>query len=309
MGPGGVGKTSVSAALAVAAASIGKKVLVLTLDPSKSLATAFGLMESAVHADFYASKDVYVPRQNFKGQIFASCIEARSIFNKLLKNTPAQKVQSNPIYKQTIANLQGSEEFSSIVKLVESVENYDLIVLDTPPMQESLGFLKAPEKFQKLFSSPLTKWLQKGGSHAAVQALSRITGADFIKKMTDFFSALAHIQPLIIEYSQKARQNLRLQTTAFVLVGGFDEIKVQQIEQLHAQLLDEGCQAKMLILNRLLNCAAGAAGSFSGYYQQQLEVGRQLAEKFPNHHLIQLPDLGKDICSLNDLKQLADKLR
>lgn len=331
MGPGGVGKTSVSAALAIAAASMDKKVLVLTLDPSKSLATALGLTE----AESLQTEDFYVQGQNFTGKLFASCPDAQSVFDKLLKNTPAQKIQNNRIYKHIIAGLQGREEFSSIVKLVEAIENqsYDLIVLDTPPMQESLNFLKAPEKFQNIFSSSLAKWLQKGGQHAAVRAISRITGAGFISEMADFFNSLSYIQPLIIEYSQKMRQLLRSPHTAFVLIGGFDEIKIQQIEQLHTQLRAENCQIKMLILNRLLSCAQESVEDgnknidaahksnpfdtefkqvlekFSQYYWQQLEVGRQLEKKLQIQHLAQLPDLGKDICSLDDLSQLANELK
>ncbi len=45
VGTGGVGKTTIAAALSIKAAMEGKKVLVLTIDPSKRLAQALGVAE------------------------------------------------------------------------------------------------------------------------------------------------------------------------------------------------------------------------------------------------------------------------
>src|SRR6185436_6424745 len=46
-GAGGVGKTTTSAALGLAAAMLGRNVLVLTIDPARRLAEAMGIPESA----------------------------------------------------------------------------------------------------------------------------------------------------------------------------------------------------------------------------------------------------------------------
>ena len=348
MGPGGVGKTSTSATLAVAAASAGKKVLLLSLDPSKSLSTALNF-------DPRQKDDTLIPDQNFKGKLFASCIDAHSIFSQFLHHTPAQNVQNNRIYKQIVEHLPGCEDFSSLIKLVQALEsqNYELIVLDTPPLQHSIDFLAAPAKFEELFASPLTRWLQKGSSHIAIRSLLNITSADFIKDISDFFSSLQHIQPLIRRYSQKSRQLLQQSSTAFVLVSNFDEIKLQHIIQLNSKLRREGCHPKALVLNRCLNFlnpekgqlrensrqaeaqqlgvlseyakkgkAQAFCGSttpeldaliqnFSSYYQQQLKVCDRLSQKLTPQSLniIKLPDLGRDINGLADLKHLGKELR
>src|SRR5258707_9887325 len=46
-GAGGVGKTTTSAALGLAAARAGRRVLVLTIDPARRLAQAMGIVENA----------------------------------------------------------------------------------------------------------------------------------------------------------------------------------------------------------------------------------------------------------------------
>ena len=43
VGPGGVGKTTISAALALRAACLGRRTLVLTIDPARRLADALGI--------------------------------------------------------------------------------------------------------------------------------------------------------------------------------------------------------------------------------------------------------------------------
>ena len=145
MGSGGVGKTTLSASFAVAAAKMGRRVLVMTIDPSRRLKVALGI-ESRGSATI-----TRVPNQNYQGEIFALLLDAESIFREFITSsstdaTVAGRLLKNRLYKELSTTLSGSQEFTSLLQLskIATDERFDLIILDTPPAQHAIDFLEAP---------------------------------------------------------------------------------------------------------------------------------------------------------------------
>ncbi|MCB0408231.1 MAG: AAA family ATPase, partial [Bdellovibrionales bacterium] len=133
-GSGGVGKTTVSAALGILAAQQGLRVLVLTIDPAKRLANALGLEVDEI------PDAVKVPGQNYKGALYAAMVEPKKVFDDFIrKNAPnkgvVEKLLQNSLYKQLSTTLSGSQEFTSLEMLLSAYQSgkYDLVILDTPP--------------------------------------------------------------------------------------------------------------------------------------------------------------------------------
>ena len=85
-GSGGVGKTTISAALGVAAAKMGKRVLVLTIDPARRLATALGIANNA--------NDVRVPGQKYRGQLWAGTIDPAPLVGRIADHSKPQREHS-----------------------------------------------------------------------------------------------------------------------------------------------------------------------------------------------------------------------
>ena len=80
-GSGGVGKTTTSAALGVAGAMLGRRVLVLTIDPARRLWTALGMAQG--------NDDVRVPGQRYPGELWAGTIDPLRIFaGYVLQHSP-----------------------------------------------------------------------------------------------------------------------------------------------------------------------------------------------------------------------------
>ncbi|MGZ3826805.1 MAG: ArsA family ATPase, partial [Bdellovibrio sp.] len=200
VGSGGVGKTTVAAALGVLAAKEGKKVLVLTIDPAKRLAQTLGIEGSA---------DITkVPGQNFKGELYASVIDHKKTFDDFVarvakKSESVEKILKNKLYQQLSTNLSGSQEFTSMEKLYSCYASgeFDLIILDTPPTKHAIDFLHAPQKLSALFSEGVAKWfrdpegkkaglfghLLQTGTRQVLKILETLTGSSFIRELSDFF--------------------------------------------------------------------------------------------------------------------------
>ena len=162
IGSGGVGKTTISAAIAVGEALRGKKVLILTIDPSKRLAQVLGLKSDG--------KIYPVPLKNSKGQLYSCVINHKKAFEDFIRQAAKEKATAseidrlfqNKLYQQLSGQLGGSQEFTSLITLYKHVTSneFDLVILDTPPAQHTWSFLRAPEKIAALFQDSIAAWFR-----------------------------------------------------------------------------------------------------------------------------------------------------
>src|SRR5512143_1638395 len=165
VGAGGVGKTTTAAALAVAAAREGKRVLCLTIDPAKRLAESLGLKKidkEAVTIDKGVFDAAGIP---LKGELTVMMLDTKTTFDELVhkySSTPekAEQLLQNRLYKYVSTSLAGTQEYMAVEKLVAVREDkrFDLVVLDTPPTANALDFLDAPERLMDALDSATMKW-------------------------------------------------------------------------------------------------------------------------------------------------------
>lgn len=261
-GSGGVGKTTISAALGVAAAKMGKRVLVLTIDPARRLATALGVANSA--------DDVWVPGQKYRGQLWAGTIDPAHIFADYIERHASdrmtvERLLNNSLYQQMSTTLSGSQEFTSLSKLHDAATSgdYDLVILDTPPAVHAVDFLRAPERLNALFDTAVvslfmgrttglglvaTAWKQ--GVKLYLGALTRLTGSAFVAALRDFFSAIDAMAPAIRQTNLLAQRLLLDRSAAFVLVSSFDLAKIQEGEAFQDEITRAGYHLRKVIVNR-----------------------------------------------------------
>ena len=336
-GSGGVGKTTISAALGVAAAKMGKRVLVLTIDPARRLATALGIANSA--------EDVRVPGQKYRGQLWAGTIAPARIFADYIERHASdrktvERLFANSLYQQMSTTLSGSQEFTSLSKLHEAATSgdYDLVILDTPPAVHAVDFLRAPERLNAVFDSAIvslfmgrttglglvaTAWKQ--GVKVFLRALTHLTGSAFMAILSDFFSAIDAIAPDIRETNLLAQQLLLDPSAAFVLISSFDLAKIQEGEAFHDELARAGYHLRKLIVNRawpqwtLVDSASRSAvrksllargepalaelhAELSGYYAARRSSHTRFAD------VLILPEMDDEIVGLAALEQVAMRL-
>jgi anion-transporting ArsA/GET3 family ATPase len=153
-GSGGVGKTTISAALGLYGAMVGKKTMVLTIDPAKRLADAMGLKGFNADAQQVPLENLNLPRNATAraSGLYAMMLDSKTTFDQLVARYASSKfrdkILNNRYYQHLSANMAGSHEYMAMEKLYEifNQHQYDLIVLDTPPSRHALDFLEAPQR-------------------------------------------------------------------------------------------------------------------------------------------------------------------
>lgn len=331
IGSGGVGKTSVAAALAVLAAEQGRKVLVLTIDPSLRLASALGIDQSA---------DITkVPNQNFKGELYAGVIQHKKTFDEFVmraakKSESAQKILNNHLYQQLSTNLSGSQEFTALEKLYSCYEKneFDLIVLDTPPAQHAIEFLRAPQKLASLFNEGITKWFRdpSGGkvgiisnilqasTKQVLKLLETLTGSQFIRELSDFFQNIEKWQGELEQRTIDGHRLLVNPNTKFVLVTAFDEAKMQEAELIAKEIKKGGYNLVGLVLNRSLpnftsdNLPPQLLAKFSQFAEYNQERNQNLSnleKRISGVWIQKVPEVLSDISDFKGLIQFSKILR
>lgn len=265
-GTGGVGKTSISAAMGMAAAEAGKRVLVLTIDPAKRLKTALGLNDLGIND----TVPVKLP-DGAKGKLDAGVVNAKLVFDQFVeKASPDQEsaklLLNNLLYQKLSLGLQGSQEFTSLERFYTAFESdqYDLIIVDTPPSQHAIDFLEGPKRLHRLFDESVLKWfisekeskfglvnkVIRTGTRKAFSLLEKLTGKQFVDEIFNFFVSMKLIRKSLVERMKQIDQLLHSSDVAFILVTAYDAKKIGQAMDFHHRLEESGFQFGGLVINR-----------------------------------------------------------
>ena len=264
VGPGGVGKTTCAAALALGAARQGQRVLVVTIDPSRRLAQALG------HDRARAGTELPVPLPaGGRGSLHALLLATEVVFDRIVhayaeSPAAARQITGNPIYRAIAENLGGALEYAAMaqLQLLHAERRYDLIVLDTPPTANAIDFLSAPERIHEVATNPATKLISGGGKLGArllgvgnglvLKALSAIGGGGFLAELGAFLRDFAGV---IAAFQQRAGDFSSLLTspeTGVVLATSAAPLSVREGLDFLKVLHERGLRVDGVVLNRVL---------------------------------------------------------
>jgi anion-transporting ArsA/GET3 family ATPase len=333
VGAGGVGKTTVAAAIACSRARQGQRVAVVTIDPAPRLAQALGFDELSGEPRRVATA----------GELWAMRLDPKRTLDDLIASLAAdegvrERALSNRIYRELSGAVAGSQEFSAVAKLYELDRSgdFDSIVLDTPPSRNALDFLDAPARLTRFFDGrALRVLISQGGlaSRAAGRAsapvlgmLARLTGAGVLREITAFFTAIGGMVEGLAARAAAVEALLRDPATSFVVVtsarGAVAEETIAFARELRAAKLT----LSALIVNRVQ--AAGLAAPAAGVLEELLgeplaarvresllerdarasadDAGLQrLREAFAGLETVVIPELAGELENLAGLDRLA----
>lgn len=270
-GAGGVGKTTVAAALALGAARRGRRVLCLTIDPARRLADSLGLsLAPGVEAEVAA--DRFLTGSAPSGRLSVAMLDPKSTFDELVlrhASSPAvaERILQNQFYRHVSTSLAGTQSYMAMEKVLSVLKagRYDLIVLDTPPTSEALDFLDAPERLVEALDSPAMRWLvqalepSKGlsmrllarGVAALLRTMGRLTGRGFLEDMAAFVGELNELFGGFKERASEVSRAFRASDFGYLLVAAPNGPAVEEARFFAERLRRLGMRADALVLNRV----------------------------------------------------------
>ncbi len=259
LGPGGVGKTTTAAALAMAAAATGARVALITVDPARRLADALGLDHLG-----------HLPERldgPWSGELWACMLDTQQSFERVIREyaspPQADRIIGHRLFRHLTTSLSGTHEYLAIDQLWhlhQSTEDYDLVVVDTPPAQNAVDLLESAARLVRFVDHPVYRGvLSPTGRFGKVTALAarsaaalvgRLIGIGLVQEVADFFSALGELDQGFRTRASDMDALLRSSKVAFVLTSTPQPEPLEQIVSLAAKLPPSSGQRRLLINRR-----------------------------------------------------------
>lgn len=259
-GAGGVGKTTISAAIALRAAAYGRTVVVLTIDPARRLAQALGI-------DDLGNNPQRVPlAPEVPGELYAMMLDMRRTFDEMVIQYSgperAEAILNNQFYQTVATSLAGTQEYMAMEKLGQLLaqDRWDLVVVDTPPSRNALDFLDAPKRLGSFMDSRLWRLLLgpgrgigrlvAGALGLAIKALSTVLGSQMLSDAASFVQNLDATFGGFREKADRTYDLLKRRGTQFVVVSAAEPDALREASFFVDRLSQEHMPLAGLILNR-----------------------------------------------------------
>ncbi|MFZ9628252.1 MAG: ArsA family ATPase [Ilumatobacteraceae bacterium] len=274
-GSGGVGKTTVSAAMGLdAARRTPRRVLVITVDPARRLADALGLRV----ASFAGADAVRVAPPNgdeWAGELWVAMLDTKAGWDELIRrHAPDQalaaRVLANPLYHNITSRFVNSHDYLAMEQLhhLDTQRVYDLVIVDTPPSRNALDLIDAPRRMREFFASSLLKWLTVPARSRVLTAAARpfnavaerVLGTGFLQDIIDFFVLLRTMEPGFVSRAVEVEQLLVADRTSFVVVATCEQGPVDEARYFVDELVRRRLPMRAVVLNRVLPAAFSDEG-------------------------------------------------
>ncbi|MET3807131.1 anion-transporting ArsA/GET3 family ATPase [Nakamurella sp. UYEF19] len=262
-GSGGVGKTTTAAAMAIYAADQGRKVAVLTIDPARRLAQSLGLGELdnvPRKVEFEGSGDAP------SGELWAMMLDTSRTFDEMVSSNAnadhAAKILANPFYTTISTSFSGTQEYMAMEKLSQlaATDEFDLIVVDTPPSRSALDFLDAPQRLSSFLDGRMIRLLASpgrgvmrivgAGFQLFAKAVTSVVGGQMLADAATFVQLFEGMFGGFRDRAQATYDLLRSSRTAFVVVAVPEPDALREASYFADRLRAERMPLAGLVLNR-----------------------------------------------------------
>jgi anion-transporting ArsA/GET3 family ATPase len=263
-GSGGVGKTTTAAALGLRAAERGRKVVVLTIDPARRLAQSMGI-------DSLDNVPRRVKGTEGDGELHAMMLDMKRTFDEVVEAHAdpqrAAAILSNPFYQSLSAGFAGTQEYMAMEKLgqLRAKDEWDLIVVDTPPSRSALDFLDAPKRLGSFLDGRLIRLLTapaKLGGRAGMAflnvgmsmmtgTLGKLLGGQLLKDVQTFVAAMDTTFGGFRTRADATYKLLQAPGTAFLVVAAPERDALREAAYFVERLAAEDMPLVGLVLNRV----------------------------------------------------------
>ena len=272
VGCGGVGKTTVAAALGLAAARRGQRVLCLTIDPARRLANSLGLDRMTGEAQVVEPSRFEGAGIAVKGSLTLMMLDTKRTFDELVRryassDAARDRILNNEIYQYVSTTLAGTQEYMAMEKLlaVKRDTEYDLIVLDTPPTSNALDFLDAPERLVGALDSAAMKWfiqtfdqsrkfslnLVAKSVAVVLKGIGRLTGGGFLEQVAEFVTDLNDLFGGFKQRAHEVSEAFRGDEFAYLIVTTPAPVTIKEAVFFAERLKKQGMEHDAFVVNRV----------------------------------------------------------
>jgi anion-transporting ArsA/GET3 family ATPase len=266
-GSGGVGKTTIAAAIGLRAAERGRHVVVLTVDPARRLAQSMGLNS----LDNTPRLVTGVRHAEAAGSMHAMMLDMKRTFDEIVESHAdpdrAAQILANPFYQSLSSSFAGTQEYMAMEKLgqLRRADEWDLIVVDTPPSRSALDFLDAPQRLGRFLDGRLLRLLvapAKLGGRTGLKmlnagfglvtgAVTKIIGSQLLRDVQTFVSAMDTMFGGFRERAEYTYRLLRAPGTAFLVIAAPEPDALREASYFVERLERDDMPLAGLILNRV----------------------------------------------------------
>ena len=271
-GSGGVGKTTVAAAVAMALARSGRRTIVMAVDPAKRLATSLGLPRTPGERSTVDIGD--------GATMEALLLDTKRTFDELVERhagSPQRRdrILSNRFYQRIASTLSGTYEYMAMERLYElaTSEDWDAVVIDTPPTRSALSFLDAPKRLTDFLGGKMFRWLlwpTRGAGRAGMRGASlgaramsatvgRIAGAELLADTAEFLAAFEGMYDGFKERAARVYALLSEEQTGFVVVTAPERGSLDEAGHFVGRLTSSDMYLSGVVVNRWVEAPALAA--------------------------------------------------
>ncbi len=271
VGAGGVGKTTSAAALGVAAARRGRRVLCLTIDPAHRLAESLGISEMSTEAVEIDKARFAAANIPIDGSLTVMMLDTKRTFDELVhkyssSKEKAEQLLSNKLYQYVSTSLAGTQEYMAMEKLIAVKDDprYDLIVLDTPPTANALDFLDAPERMMEALDSAAMRWFVEAfqstgkvslnllakSAALVLKTIGTITGGGFLDDLARFITELNDLFGGFKQRAARVQATLRASDVAFVMVTSPAPMSMKEVLYFSDRLAEHHMPRGAFVINR-----------------------------------------------------------
>jgi anion-transporting ArsA/GET3 family ATPase len=329
-GPGGVGKTTVAAAVALEAAKLGRRACVVTIDPAKRLADALGLEQLTNEA---RRVEGVADEGNGSGGLWALMLDTKTTFDEVVVRNAgspeqAQAILDNKLYRNISGALGGTQEYMAMEKLYElnQSDQFDLVVVDTPPTRHALEFLDAPGRLLRFLNNRIFRLLMmptRAGLRAVsvatqmfLRTVSRVVGGAIVKDAVAFFEAFEGMEQGFRDRAERVEELLTDEGTSFVLISSPRRDAAAEAVFFADRLRESSGRVGALIVNRMFPSfgpvPAGLEGDLATNMAQLHRVASseeqhvtELSARLPGVPVVRIPFLSDDVHDLGGLAEVG----
>ncbi len=296
-GGGGVGKTTTAASLALAATKVRKKILVVTIDPAKRLAEAFGFSQRALDqggerillSEEAKEKLGIAPDVALSVGILNPKYVLEQVIAQTLSTEQGARLQKTMLYTQLSEMVYGLQEYTAYEWVTRMIQNgdYDLIVLDTPPSFHAKDFFLVPAKIKNLMESKVFQLFapKKGTWFRTMLSFSwveKLLGEKVYHESRMFLETFSLLRNRIMERCDLLAKFFTQKEVAVVAVSTPESSAMFELDGLDQFLRERRIHLEGIIVNQVEQ----PPGNSEGFSDSDLnEVLKEKIKKLELHQL------------------------